>query len=47
MKEYIVYDSIYMKLNDKQNKLMVLESGMVVAYERWHLTRLNGHEGIF
>lgn len=34
VKEYILYDSIHMKFNNRQNKSMVLESEVVVAYER-------------
>lgn len=47
IKEYILYDSIYMKFNNRQNKPMVLEGGVMADYERWSLTRLDGCEGIF
>lgn len=47
VKGYILNDSIYMKLNNRQNKSMVLESRVVVAYESWSLTRLKGMRGFF
>lgn len=47
MEEYILYDSIYMKFNNRQNKSMVLEGGVMADYKRWSLTRLDGYKGIF
>ena len=47
MEEYILYDSIYMKFNNRQNKYMVLEGGVMADYKRWSLTRLDGYKGIF
>lgn len=37
MKEYILYDSIYMKFTNRESKCMVVKSRMVVAYEKWNL----------
>lgn len=37
MKEYMLYDSIYMKFTKKENKCMVVKSVMVVAYGRCSL----------
>lgn len=45
MQRYILYDSIYVKFNNRHNKSVVLETGMV-AHEGWNLTELNGHKEI-